>query len=81
MMNGDGWDGRTDGRVPLTHARPALRFGHAGGAAVDTLVASLGVAALLVRRANAPGALVDVWKSTSVTSSGVMTAQRNRCNS
>lgn len=66
----------TDGRLPLTHTRPALRFGHAGGAAVETVVASLGVAALLVSRAHVPRALVDVWKSAAVTSKGVMATKR-----
>lgn len=61
-MADDEWDG-WDGRLPLTHTRPVLCFGHAGGAAVEALVASLCVAALLVSRANAPRALVDVWKA------------------
>ena len=48
----------------LTHAGPVLRCGHPAGTAVEALVPSLCVAALLVGGAHVPGALVNVWGQT-----------------
>lgn len=49
-----------------THAGPILSHSHASWAAVETLVASLCVAALLVSWAHIPAALVDVCLQTSI---------------
>lgn len=47
----------------LTHTGATLCFGHAGRAAVETLVPSVRVATLLGRRAHVSRALVNVWKA------------------
>lgn len=49
----------------LTHAGSVLRFGHASWAAVETLVSSLCVTALLVSRTHISHALIDVCKSAN----------------
>lgn len=48
--------------LPLTHAGPIFCFGHANWAAVETLVSSLCVTALLVSRAHISHALIDICK-------------------
>lgn len=52
---------------PLTHAGSILCFGHASWTAVETLVSSLCVAALLVSRAYISHALIDICKSATIT--------------
>lgn len=52
---------------PLTHTGSILCFGHASWAAVETLVSSLCVTALLVSRADISHALIDVCKSAPFT--------------